>query len=166
MTASPTLIAPKDPDTTEEAVNAGPMFRIVLASLLAGAVGAVVLTLLVFPGAREHTTTGLSLLAFAGGWAMLAVLTTRFTKQPQRWARVPAVAMGVTGVALIALAPGDGRLTASGWVWPPVFFALTVWMAVQLRRAMTSRARWLVYPVMAGLALASIGGMVETVALE
>src|SRR4051794_26227876 len=159
MTASPTLIAPKDPDTTEEAVNAGPMFRAVLASLLTGAVGALVLTLLVFPGAREHTTTGLSLLAFASGWAVLDLLTARFTRQPQRWARVPAVLMGVTGIALIALAPGDDGLTASGWVWPPLLFALSGWMGLQLRRAMTSRARWLVYPVMTGLALASIGGM-------
>src|SRR4051794_34336294 len=165
MTASPTLIAPKDPDTTEEAVNAGPMFRAVLASLLTGAVGALVLTLLVFPGEREHTTTGLCLLAFASGWAMLALLTTRFTRQPQRWARVPAIAMGATGVALIAIASGNHGLTTAGWVWPPVLFALSVWMVLQLRRAMTSRARWLVYPVITGLALASVGGMVETVAL-
>src|SRR3954447_5907110 len=165
MTAAPTLIAPQDPDATDEAANTGPMFRAVLASLLTGAVGALVLTLLVFPGAREHTTTGLALLAFAAGWAMLDLLTTRFTRQPQRWGRIPAVAMGVTGVALIALAPGNDGLTASGWVWPPALFALTTWMALQLRRAMTSRARWLIYPVMTGLALASIGGMVETVAL-
>src|SRR3954453_22537015 len=119
MTANPALMAPEDSDACEDAANDGPMFRVVLASLLAGAVGALVLTLLVFPGAREHTTTGLSLLAFAGGWASLAVLTTRFTRDRQRGARVPAVVMGVTGVALIALAPGNDRLTASGWVWPP-----------------------------------------------
>src|SRR4051794_23167552 len=166
MTATPTLTTPQDSDAPEDAANTGPMFCVVLASLLTGAVGAAVLTLLVFPGAREHTTTGLSLLAFAAGWAILAFLTTRFTRQPQRWARVPAVVMGVTGAALITLAPGNDGLTAAGWVWPPVLFALTTWMALQLRRAMTSRARWLIYPVMTGLALASIGGMVETVALQ
>lgn len=165
MTTTASLIAPQDPDAAEQVANAGPMFLAVIASLLTGLVGSLVLTLLVFPGAREHTTTGLCLLAFASGWAMLALLTTRFTNQPQRWARVPAIAMGITGVALIAIAPGNDRLTTSGWVWPPVLFALSVWMILQLRRAMTSRARWLVYPVMTGLALASIGGMVETVAL-
>src|SRR3954453_6167571 len=166
MTTTPTLTTPHDSDVHEDAANSGPMFRVVLASLLTGTVGAALLPLVVFPGAREHTTTGLSLLAFAAGWAMLAFLTARFTRQPQRWARIPAGVMGVTGVALIALAPGDDGLTASGWVWPPVLFALTTWMVVQLRRAMTGRARWLLYPVLTGLALASIGGMVETVALE
>src|SRR3954447_6327393 len=166
MTATTTLTTPQDPAAAEEGARTGPMFRTVLASLLTGAVSAAVLTLLVFPGAREHTTTGLALLAFAAGWAMLDLLTTRFTNQPQRWARIPAVVMGVTGVVLIALAPGNDGLTASGWVWPPVLFALTTWMVVQLRRAMTGRARWLLYPVLTGLALASIGGMVETVALE
>src|SRR3954463_11628732 len=134
MTTTATLTTPQDSDAREDPAKAGPMFRVVLASLLAGAAGALVLTLLVFPGAREHTTTGLCLLAFASGWAMVALLTTRFTRQPQRWARVPAVVMGVTGVALIALAPGDDGLTASGWAWPPVLFALTTWMALQLRR--------------------------------
>src|SRR3954464_1139769 len=166
MTATTTLTAPQDPAAAEEGARTGPMFRTVLASLLTGAFSAAVLTLVVFPGAREHTTTGLALVAFAVGWAMLDLLTTRFTKQPQRWARIPAVVMGVTGAALIALAPGNDGLTASGWAWPPVLFALTTWMVVQLRRAMTSRARWLVYPVLTGLALASIGGMVETVALQ
>src|SRR3954454_13424552 len=165
MTATTTLTAPQDPAAAEEGARTGPMFRTVLASLLTGAVSAAVLTLVVFPGAGEHTTTGLSLLAFASGWAMLALLTRRFTRQPQRWARIPAVVMGVTGVALIALAPRNDGLTASGWVWPPVLFVLTAWMVVQLRRAMTGRARWLVYPVLTGLALASIGGMVETIAL-
>src|SRR3954465_4260739 len=113
MTATQVLIAPQDPDATQDAANDGPMFRVVLASLLTGAVGALVLTLLVFPGAREHPTTGLSLLAFASGWAVLDLLTARLTGPPQRWARVPAAVMGVTGVALIALAPGDDGLTAS-----------------------------------------------------
>src|SRR4051812_30750961 len=165
MTATTTLTPPHDPAAAEEGARTGPICRTVLASLLTGAVSAAVLTLLVFPGAREHTTTGLALVAFAVGWAMLGVLTTRFTNQAQRWARIPAVVMGVTGVALIAFAPGNDGLTASGWVWPPVLFALTTWMVVQLRRSMTGRARWLVYPVLTGLALASIGGMVETVAL-
>src|SRR3954468_19982866 len=166
MTATTTLTTPPhDPAAAEEGARTGPMFRTVLVSLLTGAVSAALLTLLVFPGAREHTTTGLALLAFGAGWAMLDLLSTRFTNQPQRWARIPSVVMGVTGVALIATAPGNDGLTASGWVWPPVLFALTTWMVVQLRRAMTGGARWLVYPVLTGLALASIGGMVETIAL-
>ena len=39
-------------------------------------------------------------------------------------------------------------------------------MGVQLRRALTGRVRWLLYPVIAALALASVGGLTETVALH
>ena len=50
------------------------------------------------------------------------------------------------------------------WVWPPVLLALAVWMIVRVRRQLRSRSRrWLLYPVIAMLALASIGGGYETV---
>jgi pimeloyl-ACP methyl ester carboxylesterase len=50
-------------------------------------------------------------------------------------------------------------------VWPPVAFALAVWMIRATRRAMSSRARWLLYPVIGALAVATVGGIVESVAL-
>lgn len=119
-----------------------------------------------FPGAPEHTITGSVLLAFAAGWALLAVLSTRLTSQPQRWALVLAAVMAVTGLALVAFRPGDGVLTGAGWVWPPALFALALWMIAQLRRALTGRLRWLLYPVIGALALAAVGGFTETVALQ
>ena len=42
-----------------------------------GAVTALVLALVVFPGATEAVITGSMLLGFAFGWALLAVLSTR-----------------------------------------------------------------------------------------
>jgi pimeloyl-ACP methyl ester carboxylesterase len=51
-----------------------------------------------------------------------------------------------------------------GWVWPPLLLGLVVWMFVQAHRQLRSRTRrWLLYPVLAVLALASIGGGYETV---
>jgi hypothetical protein len=88
----------------------------------------------VFAGAAEHVITGSALLAFAFGWAMLAVLSTRLTSQPQRWTLVPAALMAVTGLGLLVLAPGNGALAAADWVWPPMLLVLAVWMGVQLRR--------------------------------
>jgi hypothetical protein len=75
-----------------------------------------------------------------------------------------AAVMAVTGVGLLTVAPGNSILTGAGWIWPPLMFALAVWMGVQLRRALTGRVRWLLYPVIAALALASVGGVTETVA--
>jgi pimeloyl-ACP methyl ester carboxylesterase len=50
------------------------------------------------------------------------------------------------------------------WVWPPALLALVIWMLVRVRRQLRSPTRrWLLYPVFAVLALASVGGGFETV---
>ena len=88
---------------------------------------------------------------------MLAVLSVRFTDQPQRWAVVPAFFMGVSGLLLVAF--GSGVSDALQWVWPPALVALAIWMTLQARRQLHSRTRrWLLYPVIAVMALASVGG--------
>jgi pimeloyl-ACP methyl ester carboxylesterase len=143
----------------------GPIRRIVAASVTTGLVTAV-LSVVVVAGSGEYAVIGAALLSFALGWAVLAVLSTRMTDQPQRWAFVPAAAMAATGLGLLILAPGDGALTAAGWVWPPVLLALAVWMGLRIRRSLRSRSgRWALYPVVAVLAVASLGGAVATIAL-
>jgi pimeloyl-ACP methyl ester carboxylesterase len=136
---------------------------IVAGSLLAGLVVALVLLVGSFAGGGEAVITGALLLGFAVGWALLAVLSVRFTDRPQRWAAVPAAAMALTGAGLIVLAPGTATLTALGWVWPPLLATLVVWMTVHARRGPSSRVQpWLLYPVFGFLALAAIGGGYET----
>ena len=122
------------------------------------------LALVVFPGGTEATITGALLLGFGFGWALMATLTVRRTRQPQRWAVVPAVAMGATGTALVIFTPGNQTLTALNWVWPPLMVALAVWMFVQMRRSVTGKARWVLTPVIAVLALASIGATYDNIA--
>jgi hypothetical protein len=107
----------------------GPFRRIVVGSLTSGALAAVVLTLGVFPGAVEHVTSGIALLAFAAGWALLAGLTSRWTERPQRWAYVPAAVLATGGLALVTLAPGDDALTAASWGWPPALLVVVLWSA-------------------------------------
>jgi pimeloyl-ACP methyl ester carboxylesterase len=148
-------------DAAEQGRSAG---RSIVASVLAGAVAALVLALVVFPGGTEATITGALLLGFGFGWALLATLTVRRTREPQRWAVVPAVAMATTGTALLVLTPGDQTLTALNWVWPPLMLALTGWLVVQIRRSVTGTARWVLAPVIAVLALASIGATYGTIA--
>ena len=120
-------------------------------AVVAGAVAALVLALVVFAGGTEATITGALLLGFGFGWALMAALTARRTRQPQRWAVVPAVAMGATGLALVVLTPGNQTMTALNWVWPPLMLALAVWMFVQMRRSVTGKARWVLTPVVAVL---------------
>ena len=135
---------------------------IVACSLATGILAAVLLVAAPFIPAEESDLTGAVLCGFALGWAMLAVLSVRFTDQPQRWAAAPAVLMAVMGVASLS---GSAAVHAAlGWVWPPALLGLVVWMFLRVRRRLRSRgARWLLYPVLAVLVVASIGGGFQTV---
>jgi pimeloyl-ACP methyl ester carboxylesterase len=143
----------------ESAPTRGHIGRIVAGSLIAGLVAAIVLVVGPLAGAPEHVITGSVLLAFAAAWAVLAVLSERWTDQRQRWAFVPAIFMAFAGGIILALAPTGNQL---GWVWPPVVAALAVWMIVRARRDLHSRTRWLVYPVCGALFLSAVGGLFET----
>src|SRR3954447_16636938 len=105
----PTVSAESSSDVdgvgVESAPTRGHIGRIVVGCLIGGLVGAVALVVGPFAGAREHVITGSVLLAFAFAWAMLAVLSERWTDQPQRWAFVPAVFMAVSGIFVLAVAP-------------------------------------------------------------
>jgi pimeloyl-ACP methyl ester carboxylesterase len=135
---------------------------IVALSMAAGLIVAVVLIAAPFVPVKENALTGVVLLGFALGWALLAVLSTRFSDQPQRWAAAPAAFMALVGLG--SFSGSSAVHIVLGWVWPPVLFALVVWMIVKVRRQVRSRmARWLLYPVLAVLAIASVGGGYQTV---
>jgi pimeloyl-ACP methyl ester carboxylesterase len=154
------------PSTTGSATSAKKdrrIGRIVVASLAAGATLAIALVFAPFVPAEENAVTGVMLLGFAVGWALLAGLSTRWSDQPQRWAAAPALFMGLGG-ATVLLGPDtlvDGALS---WVWPPALLTLVVWMFLRARRDLRSRSRVvLLYPVLAVLLLASLGGGYERI---
>jgi pimeloyl-ACP methyl ester carboxylesterase len=134
---------------------------IVAGSLASGLVAALLLAAAPFVPAEESADTGAVLCGFALGWAMLAVLSVRFTDQPQRWAAAPALFMGLGGLLLVGF--GAPVHQVLNWVWPPAMLALAIWMIIRVRRQLHSRGgRWLLYPVIALLALASVGGGYQT----
>lgn len=133
---------------------------VVAGSLTIGLVLALALVALPFAGASENTISGVVLLAFAIGWALLALLS-RWTDQPQTWAAVPAGVMATCGAVLLAW-PHAVMHDWIGWVWPLVLLSLVGWMIVRSRRALRSAARpWLLYPVFGVLALSGVGGLYE-----
>ena len=163
-----TPLAPAEPTPATSAATAnqagsaprGHIGRIVTLTILGGALAAVAAVTGPFAGAEEHVITGSVLAVFAASWALLAVLSSRWTDQPQRWAFVPAAVMAVAAVTILVVAPTGNE---AGWVWPPAILALVAWMVVRSRRALRSRARVLVlYPVFAALALSALGGAYET----
>ena len=164
MAATPTTPVDTGP-RRQDAADPGRRGRIgwvVAGSLATGVLAALVLVAAPFIQVRENDITGAVLWGFAVGWAMLALLSVRFTDQPQRWALVPAVFMGVSGLLLVAF--GSDVIHVLRWVWPPALLVLAVWVAVQAHRQLRSRSRWLlIYPVVAVMALASVGAGYETV---
>jgi pimeloyl-ACP methyl ester carboxylesterase len=166
VTANPTPAAPTDKGEDRpygpDPAPRGHIGWIVAGSLAAGLVAALLLVAAPFIAAEESEVIGAVLCGFALGWAMLAVLSVRFTDQPQRWAAAPALFMGLGGLLLVGF--GSSVRGVLDWVWPPVLLALAIWMIIRAHRRLRSRSRrWLIYPVIAMLALAAIGGGYETV---
>ena len=135
---------------------------VVVGSLAAGLVAAAILPFLPVGTVDVNFSTAMVLFGWALGWALLAVLSIRFTDQPQRWAVVPAIFMAVAG-ALVLVAP-DSVVDALGWVWPPALLVLVAWVWIRAKRGMRSRARvWLLNPVLVLLMLLAVGGVYESV---
>jgi len=144
----------------------GPVRRILAGSVAAGILAALLLTMVVFPGGTEAVVTGSVLVGFGFGWVLIAVLSQRYTSRPQRWALVPAAVMGATGLALVGFTPDTAAMTGLNWVWPPVMLATAVWAYVQMRRSLPDHGRWLLTPVLAVLALSSIGATYANLTLD
>jgi hypothetical protein len=135
---------------------------LVAGALTIGVLAALLLVSAPIIPATESGVTGAILLGLALGWTMVAVLSARFTNQPQKWAVVPAIFMGVAGFLLVAF--GSPMQEALTWVWPPALLVLVVWVSVRAHRHLRSRSgRVLLYPVIAMLVLASLGSGYEAV---
>ena len=67
-----------------------------------------------FMGPDEVTLTSGILLAFGFGWALLAVLSVRFSDQPQWWAAAPAVFFGLIGGLMLICPTGLSSMCSAG----------------------------------------------------
>ncbi len=167
MNRSPRTMAPngKAPPAGETLPARDHIGVVVLGSIAGGLGAGAVLDVLVFGGSSESTITGLALLSLAFGFALLAVLSTWLTTQPQLWAVYPALWIGVAGGAIALSGPSDRALGLTGWIWPALLLALVVWMERAARRALRNWSRRaLLLPAFALLALIAVGGAYETVA--
>ncbi|MET7426068.1 hypothetical protein [Dactylosporangium sp. NPDC005555] len=113
--------------------------RIVAGSLVTGLVAAVLLILAPFVAVNDSAVTGAVLCGFALGWVALAVLSARYTDRPQRWATVPALFLGVSGLVLIGFGPAADPVL--NWLWPPAALTLAVPARSALRRPRESGPR-------------------------
>src|SRR5438270_7035950 len=151
-------------DAQDRSIRRGRVGLIAAGSLITGFVVAIVLVIGPFGGAQEHVIMGTALLGWALGWALLAVLSIRWTDQPQRWAIVPAVLMALAGASLLIFRPDATAFNVLGWIWPPALIALAVWMTMQARRHLRSLTRRLMlYPLFVAIFIAGVAGSYETI---
>ena len=161
MAASPTTSNAGTPAPGKR----GRIGLVVFGSIAFGFVLGLLLTLVVFAGGEESEITGGALLALGAGFLLLALASSRFTEQPQRWALAPGIAAALVGLAILLFAPGNRALGLAGWVWPVLLVLLVGWSFWGARRSLHSWSRRaLLYPALFVLLLVAIGGAYETVA--
>jgi pimeloyl-ACP methyl ester carboxylesterase len=138
---------------------------VVFASIAVGLIVGLLFTLVVFAGGEESQITGSALLALGAGFTLLALASSRFTDQPQRWALAPGVASAAVGLAILLSAPGNRALGLAGWVWPVLLLVLVGWSFWGAHRSLHNWSRRaLLYPALFVLLLVAVGGAYETVA--
>ncbi|GAA3612214.1 alpha/beta fold hydrolase [Microlunatus ginsengisoli] len=131
-------------------------------ALLAGCAAAVTLVVAPILPPDRHILTGAVLIGLASGWALLVMLLARSTGRPQRWAAAPAAFLLMSGI--VSMTGSAAVQAVFGWVWPAALLVLVGWMVPQIRRQVPSRGtRWLLYPVVAALALAAAGAGHEAI---
>jgi len=136
---------------------------IVIVSLLAAILLSIVLVMVVVAGSRENVISAAVLFAFAAGAVLLAVLSARWSDQPQRWALIAAGWLALAGIVLLTW-PGVVATDGIAWVTPVLLIALVSWMTLRVRRELHSRIRpWVLYPVFAITACGAIAALYETV---
>src|SRR5437870_11628979 len=99
-------------------IRKGRVGLMVAGSLFSGLVVSLALVLGPFGGAQEHVIMGTALLGWALGWALLAVLSIRWSDQPQQWAIVPAALMALAGVGLLIFRPDANAMNLLGRLCP------------------------------------------------
>ena len=152
------------PLVAKESSAQGHIGVVVLGSIAFGLLLGLLLVLIVFAGGPEHEMTGTALIALGSGFVLLAVASSRFTDQPQPWALIPGVVVGVAGLVIGVLSPSGHTLTLAGWVWPLLLLVFVVWSVRGARNDLHNWSRRAaLYPALFVLLLVAAGGAYETV---
>jgi pimeloyl-ACP methyl ester carboxylesterase len=149
-------------DSSRSTSTRSPVLAI-FGSIVAGAALAIAFVFSFASGGSEPLVTGSVLFAFGLGWGLMAVLSTRFSAQPQAWTAVPAAVLGSIGLGLMGFQPGPATMDLLSWVWPPALAVLAIWMVIEVRANLRGRGRWLTVPVIATLLVFAVGGGLTTV---
>jgi hypothetical protein len=74
---------------------------------------------------------GLFMLFFAGGWVLITLLTSLFTKETHWWPLIPATIMGLIGLAVTFGGIMMSILTIVGKGWPLILIVIGVYILLK-----------------------------------
>lgn len=106
---------------------------IIPGGILAGLGTGVVLITGPYAGAADETTAAVMLLSFAGGWALITVLSA-LVRQFAWWPLIPGAIIGFIGLAMIGGDTGLRLLEIVGRYWAIILVALGVYLIFKRER--------------------------------
>ncbi|MCB8946360.1 MAG: hypothetical protein H6658_21660 [Ardenticatenaceae bacterium] len=77
---------------------------------------------------------GLFMLAFAGGWVLITVLTAVFTNETHWWPLIPGGIMALVGFTALYGGIFASTLAFLGKIWPITLIALGIYVLWQVRK--------------------------------
>ena len=82
----------------------------------------------------DASGAGIFLLCFAGGWAMISLLSLVTQEGFQWWPLIPGGIIGVIGLALLGGGFGQELLKVAGYAWPLILVGIGIYLLLRGRR--------------------------------
>ena len=82
----------------------------------------------------EESSAGIFLLCFAGGWALISLLSLVTREGFQWWPLIPGGIIGVIGLALLGGSFGQELLKVAGYAWPLILVGIGIYLLLRGRR--------------------------------
>ena len=82
----------------------------------------------------EESSAGIFLLCFAGGWALISLLSLVTREGFQWWPLIPGGIIGVIGLALLGGGFGQELLKVAGYAWPLILVGIGIYLLLRGRR--------------------------------
>ena len=81
----------------------------------------------------DASSAGIFLLCFAGGWAMISLLSLVTQEGFQWWPLIPGGIIGVIGLALLGGGFGQELLKVAGYAWPLILVGIGIYLLLRGR---------------------------------
>ena len=79
----------------------------------------------------EESSAGIFLLCFAGGWALISLLSLVTQEGFQWWPLIPGGIIGVIGLALLGGGFGQELLKVAGYAWPLILVGIGIYLLLR-----------------------------------